>query len=69
MHDLVIRGGTVVDGLRNPRVVTDVAIRDGRIEAIASVRWMYLRPPALNSPPGALASITETSNPLHFPNT
>ncbi|HMO75638.1 MAG TPA: amidohydrolase family protein [Sphingopyxis sp.] len=35
--DLVIRGGTIVDGLGNPGQVADLAIRDGRIAAIGTV--------------------------------
>ena len=35
-YDLVIRGGTVVDGLRTPRFTADVAIRDGRIALIGA---------------------------------
>jgi N-acyl-D-amino-acid deacylase len=34
MHDLVIRGGTVVDGSGNPRFVADVAVDGGLITAI-----------------------------------
>jgi N-acyl-D-aspartate/D-glutamate deacylase len=37
MHDLVIRGATVVDGLGNDPISADVAIRDGRIVAIGEV--------------------------------
>ena len=38
MHQLVIRGATVVDGLGNEPVRADVAIRDGRISAVGEVR-------------------------------
>jgi N-acyl-D-aspartate/D-glutamate deacylase len=34
MHDLVIRGGTVIDGTGAPRREADVAISDGRIAEI-----------------------------------
>ena len=34
MHDLVIRGGTVVDGTGSPTRVADVAIDDGKITAL-----------------------------------
>ena len=37
VFDRVIKGGTVIDGLRTPRFVGDVAIRDGRIARIGSV--------------------------------
>ena len=36
-YDLVIAGGTVIDGLRTPRFTADVAIQGGRIAAIGSV--------------------------------
>ncbi|MGA4545741.1 N-acyl-D-amino-acid deacylase family protein [Uniformispora flossi] len=35
MHDLVIRGGTVVDGTGAPAGTADVAVDDGRITAVA----------------------------------
>ncbi len=35
--DVVIRGGTVVDGARNPRVVTDVGIKGGKIAKIGKL--------------------------------
>ena len=37
MHDMVIRGGTVVDGSGAPRFVGDVAIREGRIAEVGRV--------------------------------
>lgn len=36
-YDLVIRGGTVVDGLGSPTFTADVAIADGRIAAVGKV--------------------------------
>ena len=33
-HDLLIRGGTVIDGTKAPRFEADVAISGGRIAAI-----------------------------------
>jgi N-acyl-D-amino-acid deacylase len=35
--DLVIRGGTVIDGTRAPRHAADVGIRDGRIAAVGDL--------------------------------
>jgi len=37
MHDLVIRGATVVDGLAHDPIRADVAVRDGRIAAIGEI--------------------------------
>ena len=37
MHDLVIRGATLVDGLGHDPIRADVAVRDGRITAIGEV--------------------------------
>ncbi len=34
MHDIVIRGGTIVDGTGNASFTGDVAIADGRIAAV-----------------------------------
>ena len=37
-YDLLIRGGTVIDGTRAPRYAADVAIKDGRIAAIGDLK-------------------------------
>ena len=37
MFDTIIRGGTVIDGLRTPRYRADVGIRDGRIASIGRI--------------------------------
>ena len=34
-HDLVIRGGTVVDGTGIPRYKADLAVKDGRVATIS----------------------------------
>jgi hypothetical protein len=36
MHDIVIRGGTIVDGTGAPRFTGDVAIERGRIPAVGA---------------------------------
>ena len=35
MYDLVIRGGTIVDGRGLPRYKADLAVKDGRIAMIS----------------------------------
>ena len=35
MHDLVIRGANLIDGLGNPAKHADVAVKDGRVTGIA----------------------------------
>ena len=37
-YDLVVRGGTIVDGTGAPGMAGDVAIRDDRIVAVGAVR-------------------------------
>ena len=37
-YDIVIRGGTIVDGVRTPRYISDLAIKDGRIAKIGGLR-------------------------------
>ena len=37
MHDLVIRGGTVVDGMGAPRFVADVAVDGGIVSAVGQI--------------------------------
>ena len=37
-YDILIRGGTIVDGLKTPRYVSDLAIKDGRIIKIGGLR-------------------------------
>ena len=36
-YDIVIKQGTIIDGLRTPRFVADVGIRDGRIAYIGKI--------------------------------
>ena len=36
-YDTVIRGGTIVDGLRTPRYVGDIGIKDGRVASIGRI--------------------------------
>ena len=42
-YDYLIRGGTIVDGLRTPRYVGDLAIKDGKIAKIGGLRGATAR--------------------------
>ncbi len=37
MHDLIIKGGTVVDGTGSPKYIGDIAIDDGKITAVGEI--------------------------------
>ena len=37
-YDIIIKGGTVVDGTRAPRYISDVAIKDGKVAKIGGLR-------------------------------
>ena len=37
-YDLIIRGGTIVDGLRTPRYVGDIAVKDGVIAKVDGLK-------------------------------
>ena len=37
-YDIIIKGGTIVDGTRTPRYISDVAIKDGKIAKIGGLR-------------------------------
>ena len=37
-YDILITGGTIVDGTRTPRYVSDIGIKDGKITQIGGLR-------------------------------
>ena len=37
-YDIIIKGGTIVDGTRTPRYISDLGIKDGRIAKIGGLR-------------------------------
>ena len=37
-YDIILKGGTVVDGTRTPRYVSDLAIKDGKVAKIGGLR-------------------------------
>ena len=53
-YDIIIKGGTVVDGTRTPRYVSDIAIKDGKITQIGGLKGKtadrVLPPAALSRP-------------------
>lgn len=36
-YDVIIKGGTLIDGTNTPRKITDIAIRDGKIARIGGL--------------------------------
>jgi len=36
-YDIIIKGGTIVDGTRTPRYVSDVGIKAGKISQIGAI--------------------------------
>ena len=37
-YDIILKGGTIVDGARTPRYVSDLAIKDGKVAKISGLR-------------------------------
>src|ERR1700759_3004931 len=37
-YDIIIKDGTIVDGTRTPRYVSDIAIKDGKITQIGGLK-------------------------------
>ena len=37
-YDVIIKGGTIVDGIRTPRYISDLAIKDGKVAKIGGLR-------------------------------
>lgn len=37
-YDIIISGGTIVDGTRTPRFISDIAIKDGKIAQIGGLK-------------------------------
>ncbi|MBI2874011.1 MAG: hypothetical protein HYY09_02895, partial [Firmicutes bacterium] len=36
-YDLIIKGGTVIDGTGRPGIISDIGIRDGKIRAVGNL--------------------------------
>ena len=55
-YDIIIRGGTVVDGTRTPRYNSDIVIKDGFIVKVGGLRGVrrtkFLMPKAALWPRG-----------------
>ena len=71
MHDLVIRGGKVVDGTGAAPVTADVAIDGDQIVAVGQVDQAGTResrPTVRSSPPvGSTCTLTTTARPPGIP--
>ena len=37
-YDVILKGGTIVDGMRTPRYVSDLAVKDGKVTKIGGLR-------------------------------
>ena len=37
-YDLILRGGTIVDGTKTPRYISDIAVKDGKIAKISGLK-------------------------------
>jgi len=71
--DVIIRGGTVVDGTGQPARLADVAVRDGRIAAIgaldprATVSTTTIRPSRRSTAFSGTTATTTPSDPVTLP--
>ena len=44
MFDLIIRGGTIIDGSGEQRYVADIGIKDGKVARIGEITEKMLKP-------------------------
>ena len=57
MHDMVIRGGTIVDGTGAPKFIGDIAVDGGRITAVETCSDRYSAAVVINTAGARAASI------------